>query len=115
MKQTELNIKAKDIIEKHNDDIERSGEKTKNNMNGKGHRKKEIKEERTRIASDMYKGGNLKEGIELSKEWRKDKNRRRLGDMGNVVDRNHSFLRSGTGDVVEPEDGQIAAIGSGGN
>ncbi|MDE7447550.1 MAG: HslU--HslV peptidase proteolytic subunit, partial [Helicobacter sp.] len=32
-----------------------------------------------------------------------------------VLDREHIFILSGTGDVVEPEDGQIAAIGSGGN
>ncbi|MDR0468201.1 MAG: HslU--HslV peptidase proteolytic subunit, partial [Campylobacteraceae bacterium] len=50
-----------------------------------------------------------------SKEWRKDKYLRRLEAMMIVLNREHLFILSGTGDVVEPEDGKIAAIGSGGN
>lgn len=61
------------------------------------------------------KGDLLKAAIDFSKEWRKDKYLRKLEAMMLVLDRNHIFLLSGTGDVVEPEDGQIAAIGSGGN
>ncbi|ARE79970.1 ATP-dependent protease subunit HslV [Campylobacter helveticus] len=61
------------------------------------------------------KGDLLKAAIDFSKEWRKDKYLRKLEAMMLVLDREHIFLLSGTGDVVEPEDGQIAAIGSGGN
>ena len=61
------------------------------------------------------KGDLLKAVIEFSKEWRKDKYLRKLEAMMLVLDREKIFLLSGTGDVVEPEDGKIAAIGSGGN
>lgn len=61
------------------------------------------------------KGDLLKAAIEFSKEWRKDKYLRKLEAMMLVLDRERIFLLSGTGDVVEPEDGKIAAIGSGGN
>lgn len=61
------------------------------------------------------KGDLLKAAIDFSKEWRKDKYLRKLEAMMLVLDREHIFLLSGTGDVVEPEDGAIAAIGSGGN
>ncbi|QCD52694.1 ATP-dependent protease subunit HslV [Campylobacter sp. RM16192] len=61
------------------------------------------------------KGDLLKAVIEFSKEWRKDKYLRKLEAMMLVLDRDKIFLLSGNGDVVEPEDGKIAAIGSGGN
>lgn len=61
------------------------------------------------------KGDLLKAAIDFSKEWRKDKYLRKLEAMMLVLNREHIFLLSGTGDVVEPEDGKIAAIGSGGN
>ena len=61
------------------------------------------------------KGDLLKSVMEFSKEWRKDKYLRRLEAMMIVLDREKIFILSGTGDVVEPEDGRIAAIGSGGN
>lgn len=61
------------------------------------------------------KGDLMKSVIDFSKEWRKDKYLRRLEAMMIVLDREHIFILSGTGDVVEPEDGVIAAIGSGGN
>ncbi|MDR3177778.1 MAG: ATP-dependent protease subunit HslV [Campylobacteraceae bacterium] len=64
---------------------------------------------------EQKKGDLLKSVVEFSKEWRKDKYLRRLEAMMIVLDREHIFILSGTGDVVEPEDGQIAAIGSGGN
>ena len=51
---------------------------------------------------------------ELAKEWRLDRALRRLEALMAVVDREHSLLISGTGDVVQPSDGVIA-IGSGGN
>ncbi len=57
--------------------------------------------------------GNLKRSaVELAKDWRTDKMLRRLEAMLIVADREESFLISGTGDVIEPDDG-ILAIGSG--
>ena len=52
--------------------------------------------------------------VELAKDWRMDKYLRRLEAMMIVVDKDVSLILSGTGDVIEPEDG-ILAIGSGGN
>jgi ATP-dependent HslUV protease subunit HslV len=51
--------------------------------------------------------------VELAKDWRTDKMLRRLEAMLIVADNEQSFLVSGTGDVIEPDDG-ILAIGSGG-
>lgn len=64
---------------------------------------------------EQRKGDLLKAAIEFSKEWRKDKYLRRLEAMMIVLNTKHIFILSGTGDVVEPEDKTIAAIGSGGN
>jgi ATP-dependent HslUV protease subunit HslV len=61
------------------------------------------------------KGDLLKGVIEFSKEWRKDKFLRRLEAMMIVLNTKHIFILSGSGDVVEPQDRKIAAIGSGGN
>jgi ATP-dependent HslUV protease subunit HslV len=61
------------------------------------------------------KGDLLKSVIDFSKEWRKDKVLRRLEAMMIVLNQEHIFILSGNGDVVEPEDGKIASIGSGGN
>ncbi|MBU1659018.1 ATP-dependent protease subunit HslV [bacterium] len=61
------------------------------------------------------KGDLLKSVIEFSKAWRKDKVLRRLEAMMIVLDNDHIFILTGNGDVVEPEDGEIASIGSGGN
>lgn len=61
------------------------------------------------------KGDILKSVIEFSKAWRKDKVLRRLEAMMIVLNNDHIFILTGNGDVVEPEDGQIASIGSGGN
>ena len=52
--------------------------------------------------------------VELAKDWRTDKYLRKLEALMAVCDKDHSFILSGTGDVVEPEDG-IIGIGSGGN
>jgi len=52
--------------------------------------------------------------VELAKDWRTDRYLRRLEAMMAVADKEHSFTLTGTGDVLEPEDGVIA-IGSGGN
>lgn len=63
----------------------------------------------------QHKGDLYKAVIEFSKAWRKDKTLRRLEAMMLVLNTKHIYILSGTGDVVEPEDGAIAAIGSGGN
>jgi ATP-dependent HslUV protease subunit HslV len=52
--------------------------------------------------------------VELAKDWRTDRYLRRLEAMMAVADATHSYTLTGTGDVLEPEDG-IIAIGSGGN
>jgi ATP-dependent HslUV protease, peptidase subunit HslV len=58
--------------------------------------------------------GNLpRAAVELAKDWRLDRALRRLEAMLAVVDREHSLIISGTGDVIEPDDG-IIGIGSGG-
>lgn len=61
------------------------------------------------------KGDLLKAVIDFSKAWRKDKVLRRLEAMMIVLNTKHIFILTGNGDVVEPEDGEIASIGSGGN
>ena len=69
-----------------------------------------------RLESKLEKhGGQLtRAAVELAKDWRTDKYLRRLEALMAVADKNHSFIISGTGDVLEPEDGFIG-IGSGGN
>jgi ATP-dependent HslUV protease subunit HslV len=59
--------------------------------------------------------GNLqKASVELAKEWRKDRALRHLEALLIVADAKSTFLLSGNGDVIEPDDG-ICAIGSGGS
>jgi ATP-dependent HslUV protease subunit HslV len=59
-------------------------------------------------------GENLpKAAVELAKDWRRDKYLRQLEALLAVMDLNHAMIISGSGDVVEPDDG-IVAIGSGG-
>ncbi len=62
---------------------------------------------------EQFSGNLTRAAVELAKDWRTDKILRRLDAMMIAVDREHSFILSGTGDVVEPDDG-IVAIGSGG-
>jgi ATP-dependent HslUV protease subunit HslV len=58
--------------------------------------------------------GNLpKAAVELAKEWRSDRVLRRLEALLVVCDRDHGFVISGNGELIEPDDG-ILAIGSGG-
>lgn len=60
-------------------------------------------------------GGNLKKAsVELAKDWRTDKALRVLDAMLIVADKNMILILSGNGDVIEPN-GDVAAIGSGGN
>ena len=70
---------------------------------------------------DMFEGklqeynGNLQRAaVELAKEWRSDKVLRKLEAMLIVMDQKDLLLISGTGEVIEPDDG-VLAIGSGGN
>jgi len=62
---------------------------------------------------EKFNGNLSRSAVELAKDWRTDKLLRKLEAMLIVVDKDHSFLISGTGDVVEPDDG-IVGIGSGG-
>jgi ATP-dependent HslUV protease subunit HslV len=62
---------------------------------------------------EEYKGNLSRAAIELAKDWRLDRALRRLEALMIVADKDSAFLISGTGDVVEPDDG-IIAIGSGG-
>jgi ATP-dependent HslUV protease subunit HslV len=62
---------------------------------------------------EEFRGNLSRAAIELAKDWRMDKALRRLEALLIVADKDNSFLISGTGDVIEPDDG-IIAIGSGG-
>lgn len=62
---------------------------------------------------EEYRGNLKRSAVELAKDWRTDRVLRRLEALLAVADLDSSFVISGTGDVVEPEDG-ILAIGSGG-
>jgi ATP-dependent HslUV protease subunit HslV len=62
---------------------------------------------------DQYKGNLTRAVVEVAKEWRTDKILRRLEALLVVMDHEHSFVVSGSGEIIEPDDG-IVAIGSGG-
>jgi ATP-dependent HslUV protease, peptidase subunit HslV len=62
---------------------------------------------------EEYKGNLSRAAIELAKEWRLDKALRQLQALMIVADKDGAFLISGTGDVIESDDG-VLAIGSGG-
>jgi len=61
---------------------------------------------------EQYHGNLERSAVELAKDWRTDRVLRRLEAMLVVLDQKHTFLLSGTGDLIEPDDG-LAAIGSG--
>lgn len=63
---------------------------------------------------EEFNNNLLRSAVELAKDWRTDRILRRLEALLIAVDEETSLLISGTGDVIEPEDG-ILAIGSGGN
>ena len=69
--------------------------------------------ERLESKLDQYKNQLKRACVELAKEWRTDRYLRRLEAMMIVADKNISLLISGTGDVIETDDG-ILGIGSGG-
>ncbi len=62
---------------------------------------------------EQYRGNLERSAVELAKEWRTDRVLRRLEAMLLVMDLKVTYLLSGTGDLIEPDDG-IVAIGSGG-
>jgi len=62
---------------------------------------------------DQYRGNLERSAVELARDWRTDRALRRLEAMLVVMDEKSTFLLSGTGDLIEPDDG-IVAIGSGG-
>ena len=62
---------------------------------------------------EQYRGNLHRSAVELAKDWRTDRVLRRLEAMLIVLDRDTTFLLSGNGDLIEPDDG-IVAIGSGG-
>ncbi len=70
--------------------------------------------ERLEAKLERYPGQLTRACVELAKDWRTDRYLRRLEAMMAVVDATTSLVLTGTGDVLEPEDGLIA-IGSGGN
>jgi ATP-dependent HslUV protease subunit HslV len=62
---------------------------------------------------EKFKGNLTRAAVELAKDWRTDRILRRLEAMILAMDRDHMLIISGTGDVIEPDEG-VAAIGSGG-
>lgn len=62
---------------------------------------------------ESYNGNLLRAAVELAKDWRTDKILRRLEALLLAMDKEHTLIISGTGDVIEPDE-PIAAIGSGG-
>jgi ATP-dependent HslUV protease subunit HslV len=62
---------------------------------------------------EQYRGNLERASVELARDWRTDRLLRRLEAMLIVADRKTTFLLSGTGDLIEPDDG-IVAVGSGG-
>ena len=62
---------------------------------------------------DRYPGNLPRAAVELAKDWRSDRVLRRLEALLVVADHDHAFLLSGSGELIEPDDG-IIAVGSGG-
>ena len=70
--------------------------------------------ERFESKLEEFRGNLPRSVVELAKDWRQDKVLRRLEALLAILDKDHSYVVSGSGDVVEPDDG-IVAIGSGGS
>jgi len=70
--------------------------------------------ERLETKLEQYPGQLLRAAVELAKDWRTDRYLRRLEAMMIVADKDVTLVLTGTGDVLEPENG-VTAIGSGGN
>jgi ATP-dependent HslUV protease subunit HslV len=62
---------------------------------------------------EQFNGNLTRSAVELAKDWRTDKYLRRLEAILVAIDRDHLFLISGNGDVIEPDEG-VLGIGSGG-
>jgi ATP-dependent HslUV protease subunit HslV len=62
---------------------------------------------------EEFRGNLARAAVELAKDWRADRVLRRLEALLAVADREHTFIVSGTGDLIEPDDG-LVGIGSGG-
>lgn len=69
--------------------------------------------ERFESKLEEFRGNLPRSVVELAKDWRQDKILRRLEAFLAILDREHSYIVSGAGDIIEPDDG-IMAIGSGG-
>ena len=63
---------------------------------------------------EQFRGNLERASVELARDWRTDRFLRRLEAMLIVADRKSTFVLSGTGDLIEPDDG-IVAVGSGGS
>ncbi len=63
---------------------------------------------------DRFPGNLPRAAVELAKDWRSDRILRRLEAVLTIADREHTYLLSGSGELIEPDDG-IVAVGSGGN
>ncbi len=70
--------------------------------------------ERLEKKLDAYGGQLVRAVVELAKDWRTERTLRRLEAMLIACDKDHMFLLSGAGDVMEPDD-EVIAIGSGGS
>jgi ATP-dependent HslUV protease subunit HslV len=69
--------------------------------------------ERLEAKLEKFNGNLARAAVELAKDWRTDKILRRLEALLLAMDREHTLIISGTGDVIEPDE-SVAAIGSGG-
>ncbi len=70
--------------------------------------------ERLESKLEQYPGQLMRAAVEMAKDWRTDRYLRRLEAMMIVADKSVTLVLTGTGDVLEPEDG-VMGIGSGGN
>jgi len=62
---------------------------------------------------EKFNGDLVRAAVELAKDWRTDRSLRRLEALLLVADKKHQYILSGSGDVIEPDEG-VASIGSGG-
>ncbi len=63
---------------------------------------------------ELYQGNIIRSAVELSKDWRTDRMLRRLESLLAVADSKYSFIITGSGDIIQPEN-DLVAIGSGGS
>jgi ATP-dependent HslUV protease subunit HslV len=69
--------------------------------------------ERFETKLEQYRGNLARAAVELAKDWRTDRALRRLDALLVIADQENILVLSGTGDIIEPDDG-MAAVGSGG-